>query len=540
MPVPSVSCWYGAYCGDNVPHNTTGLSRRLLELTDNTRSQLAIDLNLYGQLVSYSSREDLVLAIADAEDEEPSRNRVERLRAWVHRFGLMSPVPAEGYVPPDVPLRDLIEADVEVTVASDAPPPATGEPAATIEHRDEHHMEVNIKGQSLVMSVADLVRVSQLDLTVWRIVSAQVKTWTTAMKTRKATGERRPDGTPIYIDEPSVVRNWGVTAQCQRRMEQPTPPTFTVSPPAPAPVLQRSDDIEFAVVIPDLHIGFRRLNHGRLYPLHDRRAIDIVRQVCQILQPEYIRVIGDWGDLAELSESYPCPAEMIDTAQPVFAEMHWTIGQLRAAAPNADFEVFQGNHEERFLKKRDKHLGGVAKAKIPGEPEELFSMAKLIGVDQFDIRYIEPYGSHTWLWDRVDVHHGDIAKGGSGRTVASVIADANYSQIFGHIHKAEVAHRTLWGPNGWRQIFVASPGFLGRIDPMALPAAKPRNNWQQAFAVVAFDRRTQQETVQIYTIHQGACLFRGARIVGVDRTREVSEATGWRNMAEDWLTVRMG
>lgn len=125
----------------------------------------------------------------------------------------------------------------------------------------------------------------------------------------------------------------------------------------------------------------------------------------------------------------------------------------------------------------------------------LLSVEKLLGLDSLDIEYHREYPSgRVVLNDNLICIHGEIAKSESGATVSSVVKDARVSIIQGHIHRYEVAYKTLWSGDGSAHIYsAASFGCLCKIDPGAVPGFKAYQNWQQGVGLVHYEECGLQE-----------------------------------------------
>ena len=85
------------------------------------------------------------------------------------------------------------------------------------------------------------------------------------------------------------------------------------------------------------------------------------------------------------------------------------------------------------------------------------------------------------------------------------------SIIQGHIHRLEMAHKTVW-THGKPKIYQAvSMGTLARIDGI-VPGGGTRYNWQQGFGVVEYDEeRFRIDTVGIYDGHS---IYNGKEYIG--------------------------
>lgn len=379
---------------------------------------------------------------------------------------------------------------------------------------DEDGLHVSVKGQRLVMSYEDLVRVARIDEDVWRCMKCRVNTWTTAIK-----GD---DG------EPRIVRNWQVRADLERRVSERVQ---VVQPVAPLPRVQapQRDRPSCTLMIPDSQHGFRwSADRRRLIPLHDRRACDLVVQVAERLQPDRIVLLGDMMDLAEWSTRYPRPAELRDTTQPTLAEVHAWLASIRQACPTARIDYVEGNHEQRIQRALVESSSPAADLTAVGDSEPVLSVPRLLALDALGIDYIGPYGADYYLHDAVRVTHGDKVRSGGGATAQAVIREATHSTWYGHVHRVELVHRTLHGPDGPRTIHAASPGCLCRIDG-EVPGVTARPDWQQGVGVLWWDG--QREHAEVRAIHDGRMVWDGAMLHGEERGQHYAEATGWAAVA---------
>lgn len=285
--------------------------------------------------------------------------------------------------------------------------------------------------------------------------------------------------------------------------------------------------LERVLIIPDSQNGYRRQG-GELVPLHDRQCWDLAVQVAQRTQPSRIVLLGDMLDLAPWSTRWPLPNELRDTTTASCVELHWWLGQLRMAAPSAQIDYMEGNHEARVSKAMVERLSeaeGVRPADDPHGPP-LMSVQRLLALDTIDVTYHGAYpDAELWLWDEVRIHHGTTAKKGGGSTVAGALRGATYSQVFGHVHRAETASRTFHGPGGKRRrIFAATPGTICRIDG-TVPAAAPRVDWQQSLMMLT---RTPAGAVheQLLPIDAGALVLHGELLQAADRVADLNRSTG--------------
>lgn len=432
-----------------------------------------------------------------------------------------------------------LEADEESTDIGGTPPSdlsalpeAPETPSSTIEG-DDHNIEVNVRGQALVMSLEDLIHISKLNTDEWRVVKHVANTWTTAMKNRVTVG-KDDKGTPIIEDKPRIIRNWQVKAWCERRMDTNLRlPKFSKTlrrKPSAAP--EGSSDL--CLLIPDTQIGFRRNRSGRLEPIHDRRVLDLALQLAETLQPGTIIFLGDNVDLAEWSSKYPTPIDLIDTTEPSLAEFRWWLACFRTACPHAEIKVLEGNHDKRVRDRLIRMAPAGETLTAYGDDRPAMSLDRLLALDRLDVEWVAPYGSDVWMWDQVRVTHGDVVRGRSGATVTAEIRDCDYSKVFGHIHRVEHACRTKWTAHGPKVIFAASLGCACRLAEGIVPGFKVKQNWQQSVGLLSWDPSIKQESIEIAHVHKGRMFWRGGIMEAEDHTAAIGREVGWP-MEHDWL-----
>ena len=111
-------------------------------------------------------------------------------------------------------------------------------------------------------------------------------------------------------------------------------------------------------------------------PFYYRLFIDTIKRV----QPEKIILNGDVFDFPEFSKytNDPRDYKIIDRIQWV----HLFLGDIRAAAPDAEIKLSEGNHEHRVFR----HLAEAAPS-IVSILSDLhgFTIAKLLGLDKFEV-----------------------------------------------------------------------------------------------------------------------------------------------------------
>jgi hypothetical protein len=138
------------------------------------------------------------------------------------------------------------------------------------------------------------------------------------------------------------------------------------------------------------------------------------------------------------------------------------------------------------------------------------SVPRLLGLERLGIRYHGPYpNGEVWLNDNMAACHGLVVKSDSGATTKQVVKEARYSEIQGHIHRAEMATKTVHTRKGPKYYQSMSPGTLARIDFAAVPGVKPRQNWQNAFGWATYQPGNGLYHLQVALIYGDTAIFEG-------------------------------
>ena len=346
-----------------------------------------------------------------------------------------------------------------------------------------------------------------IDPEEWAIESAKPNTWQVAMKD-KATG-------------PYIVQVYQFKAYLKRR-----------KPIAVEPVIQpvnvavraikwsqlpksRSTRIKTAMIWPDKQVGFKRVwETGELLPFHDRQALDLALQIAAHIRPDRHVNLGDDLDLPEFSDKFMVSPECYWTTQPAVYELAWIYGQQRAITPDGEIDWVLGNHDARFLNTVIRQMKQAYQLRPADDPlgPPLMSLQRLIGAEQLGVRLSAEYPhGEIWLGRACRASHGWLVRGGSGSTVAAAANDLRCNEIFGHIHRAEIAYKTFWAIEGARTYYAASPGTLASLEPNRVPAHSSRNNWQQGIMSVQYEEDGTFSTPITWPMYNGTCIADGRR-----------------------------
>lgn len=285
-----------------------------------------------------------------------------------------------------------------------------------------------------------------------------------------------------------------------------------------------------ALGISDMQCGYLRdVYTGELIPFHDRRAIDIVIQVAQDNDFDYVTYFGDVGDFTEFTDKFSQKPEFAFTTQPMLLECAWIMSRIRDAQPEAQHDWVPGNHEKRFEDSMVKNLRFACRLKPSTEIEldEPMTIQRMFGLKNIGVNLAGPYpNGEVWYGRNAKIIHGIKANAAPGATATNVVKDAITTTGFGHIHRIEQATKTIDDGGRIRYVTAFSPGCLCHID-YRVPGHSRGQNWQQGFGVLYYDMMEMQH-VELIPIHDGKAIYGGKEYRGRDYVSELAHDTGYK------------
>lgn len=371
--------------------------------------------------------------------------------------------------------------------------------------------------KKVMETVADLIQKSKIDLDdIGGIDKITIGTYQAL--TKDADGEAHIHDmeraavvlSPKWADGPE----WPVV--------QPAKPTIIKPPKAKrtAPAFTRT--WKTAVILPDPQIGFRRVG-DELDPFHDVAAIDAALGVLAEVRPDRIVNLGDTLDLPEWGKYLKEPGFYF-TTQPTIEYGHEYLARQRAAAPEAEIDLLEGNHDFRMTRGITENALAAFGLRQAATPESwpVMSVPHLLRLDDLNVTYHAGYpAGQVWINDNLRCIHGIKVRSG-GSTASAVVNDESVSTIFGHVHRLELQHKTRHTRNGPLRMYAATPGCLCRTDG-SVPSVKSGTdllgrplttweNWQQGLAVVHYVDGDGPHSIELVEIQDGAAHFRGSQI----------------------------
>lgn len=280
-----------------------------------------------------------------------------------------------------------------------------------------------------------------------------------------------------------------------------------------------------AVVLPDIQFGYFRRSDDGLEAIHDEPALSVALAITKAAKPAKVVLVGDNLDLCEFGKYRTTPA-YARTTQATIDRATVFLGQLRAAAPDAEIVWIAGNHDERLgnmILDNAQAAFGLRQGKMP-DSWPVLSVPHLCRMDEFRVEYRTGYpAAKYWITPRLEVIHGTKVASNGSTAHKYLGAGITHSVMYGHIHRIEYAERTIEKMDGFDIVVAASPGCLARTDG-AVPSTKGATdldgrplpvveNWQNGMAVVPYDEETGEFTIEMIPIRSGRGVWRGKAYV---------------------------
>jgi hypothetical protein len=258
---------------------------------------------------------------------------------------------------------------------------------------------------------------------------------------------------------------------------------------------------EVCLCIPDIHVGFVGSE-----PTHDTLAMKAALDMAREIKPSEVVLLGDALDLAGWSTKFlVAPEDRGRTMQAMTILRDWLLQLRQIVGDSVPIIYLEGNHEARIQKYLLALAPEALNLTLVGSSQPVLSVPALMRLDapELNVEYVGPYGRSYQLWGRdgVDCSHGSLVRSQGGQSVAAMLQARPWSTVFGHVHRAELASRTLHTPEGPRVIWSMSPGTLARLDGIVPGAMTP--NWSQACGIVRRDRWMPDVSMHLIPIVQG-------------------------------------
>ena len=396
-----------------------------------------------------------------------------------------------------------------------------GQPETELRFEQESENEALIFYQGPQVRTAEqLIELCGVDLAIWQQYYERPKAWQVHAK-REIKSLKLVDGVSTGTVETGgiiVATLFSIEVRLIRREPKAVHPVIVpvisaveyVKPAAPA-----HGGVWRVLIAGDAQIGFTKdQNTARLMPFHSRAALDLLLQIAGDAKPDAVYLPGDWFDLAEWSSKFIRRPEFGHTTQAAIYEGHLWLAWLRALLPDTPIYLFEGNHEQRMPDAIAVYMPWAYDLRRADAPCEfpVMSIPYLVGLERLGIEWVPGYPDAVcWLNDRLLIEHGTTTK----------LRAESHVRFRLHDHRLGWRCRTIWGADGPELVSEFDCGYLATTEA---PGRGKREDWQNGFAVVDYEKDGPGFDVDPVVIEGGAAVWGGLVYRAVDRLEELRRA----------------
>jgi predicted phosphodiesterase len=293
---------------------------------------------------------------------------------------------------------------------------------------------------------------------------------------------------------PKVSRT--VSASFAPRPKLPTPAfdgrPITVKPPKRT---KTRHNTELVLILSDYHAPYVD------WDLHQASLRLIAEN-----QPDRIIVNGDLVDFPTVGRHRVTTTRCMATASECIASGGRVLADLRAAAPeDCRIDFIPGNHDGWLNNKILAEVSSIYDLTAYGDDKPVWSFSNLFRLDDLGINLVgEP---DTWphssiaLTPHLVVHHGDVARKGSGASPLASMAGKDFAEIHGHTHRQSLVGRTVWLADGSTRVYQGGEcGAMCVMEANGFPVYTRHPDWQPGFASVELDLDDRGEVSGWYSV----------------------------------------
>lgn len=286
-------------------------------------------------------------------------------------------------------------------------------------------------------------------------------------------------------------------------------------------------DYKLIVVFGDSQIEYRQIK-DQYVPIHDERALEIVRQLCREYQPEVIVNLGDTVDLAALSRFQADSDHFRHSLNPAFNRVHRMYAELRADTPHAEIHEVDSNHNTRlgkFILNKVPELYGLRQANTPDTDYPALTYPFFANLADVGVKWHSGYGAAEFVYGADYQAPPIVFK--HGTTVVSNGSTANKESkenpethvVRGHGHRMESHYRTNRAGRYLGSIMVGCtcridgwvPSYHSAVDDYGNPV-KRQEPWQQGLLIIT-DYMNGEYNFDHIAIRDGKAYYEGKEFI---------------------------
>ena len=257
-------------------------------------------------------------------------------------------------------------------------------------------------------------------------------------------------------------------------------------------------DHKIIEVFGDSQIEYRLID-GEMRPIHDERALAVVKMMCQEYQPDTIVNLGDTVDLTALSRFQADSDHFRHSMNPALERVHRMYAELKGSAPNSDIHEVDSNHNvrlNRFILKNAPELYGIRQAGSPPENYPAMTYPFLANLDAVGVTWHGGYGAAEYLYGdpekpQIVFKHGNSVISNGSTSAKESKENPETHVVRGHGHRIETHYRTNRAGQYLGAMMVGCtcsivgdvPSYKSAVDDMGQPV-KTQENWQQGILLI--------------------------------------------------------
>jgi hypothetical protein len=276
-------------------------------------------------------------------------------------------------------------------------------------------------------------------------------------------------------------------------------------------------------VFSDAQVDYRRMEDGKLEPIHDERALAVGRMICRDVMPDEIINLGDTVDLAALAHFAPDSDHFHRTLGPSFQRVHDYYAELRADNPWAKITEVDSNHNTRLKKFVLKYAPSFYNMKRAGSEEDeypVFSYPFLANLRTVNVEWVSGYGAAEYIYGAeykkppIIFKHGVSVVSGGSTAAKESRENPDVHVVRGHSHRVENHYRTTRAGQYLGAYVIGAacrttgevPSYHSAVDDRG-KVVKYQENWQQSVMVIYdYDGHYQFDNI---LINDGKAFYNG-------------------------------
>ena len=309
--------------------------------------------------------------------------------------------------------------------------------------------------------------------------------------------------------DPKVTKSISVTIA--PKIELPTP-AFGGKPITIKPhkrTKRKDSDTELVIILSDYHA-----------PYVDWKLHEASLQLIAEHQPNRIIVNGDLVDFPTVGRHRITTTNCQASASECIEAGGKVLADLKAAAPDdCRIDLIPGNHDAWLNNKILGEVSAIYDLTAYGDTKPVWSFENLFRLEELGINLVgEP---DTWphssiaLTPHLVVHHGDVARKGSGASPLASMSGKDFAEIHGHTHRSSIVSRTVWLADGSTRIYQGGEcGAMCVMEATGFPTYTRHPDWQPGFASVELDLNAAgnpsgEYSMDLATWQNGKLMWRG-------------------------------